>query len=476
MGFDPVGRIEICGDQVRRYVQPEFAPECRRTIQTCRSAGIFNKELQPVAIVEIADQRGELILVQERIPFIAYPHEWAPEMYRDAALLQIDLNLKLLDCGLTLKDSHPWNILFDYWKPVWVDTTSVIQRDHFKDEHWLGTFRYSWMESLWSRLPLETKYFYENYRRMFYPYFLFPLWGMASRRFAQVRREVFATTLNASAQTIRPYRLLGIQGIVLMLEECWRALKLLRGADGEKVFLRSLRSDVSRMKIARFKSKYAKYYEMKKEDTDFQPCGQWTQKQKTVYGLLAGRKPSTVLDIACNTGWFAILAARLGNRVVALDIDEECVNILYRTCRREHYAVLPLVMDFVNTSQRVYPTETLAGEETPLLYAAHERLACDIVLALAIVHHFCLGQGKTFDEVVEKLNQFCRQEVLVEFVPLEDCLIQSEKSAFRAYQKHPRSFTWYNQEHFVAKLQKYFRTVRVLPSHPQGRVIIHGTK
>ena len=50
-------------------------------------------------------------------------------MLRDAALAILTLAAELAERGLTLKDSHPWNVLFHGTRPVWVDVTSVGPRD-----------------------------------------------------------------------------------------------------------------------------------------------------------------------------------------------------------------------------------------------------------------------------------------------------------------------------------------------------------
>ena len=66
-----------------------------------------------------------LILEHRRIPFVTYPFEWPAEALRDAALLIIDLNLKLIKNGLAIIDAHAWNILFDGAKPIFVDFGSI---------------------------------------------------------------------------------------------------------------------------------------------------------------------------------------------------------------------------------------------------------------------------------------------------------------------------------------------------------------
>src|SRR5690606_592574 len=67
------------------------------------------------------------ILRHERLPFISYPYEWTFGMLRDAALLQLDLQLEALDAGLTLKDATPYNVQFRGSEPTFIDIGSFEQ-------------------------------------------------------------------------------------------------------------------------------------------------------------------------------------------------------------------------------------------------------------------------------------------------------------------------------------------------------------
>ena len=65
------------------------------------------------------------VVRHRNVPFVSYPNEWCAAMLRDAALTIIELAIELTQRGLTLKDAHPWNVLFDSSKPVYVDLTSI---------------------------------------------------------------------------------------------------------------------------------------------------------------------------------------------------------------------------------------------------------------------------------------------------------------------------------------------------------------
>ena len=47
-------------------------------------------------------------------------------MFKAAALTIINLAIGLARHDLMLKDAHPWNVLFDGCRPVWIDLTSII--------------------------------------------------------------------------------------------------------------------------------------------------------------------------------------------------------------------------------------------------------------------------------------------------------------------------------------------------------------
>jgi hypothetical protein len=72
----------------------------------------------------------ELVVSHRQLPFISYPQEWSAGMLKDAALTILDLAIELSRRDLVLRDAHPWNVLFDWSHPVYVDLTSIAALDH----------------------------------------------------------------------------------------------------------------------------------------------------------------------------------------------------------------------------------------------------------------------------------------------------------------------------------------------------------
>ena len=124
---DPAGRLFSWRGELYRGIRSESAPVIRCLIDDGIIAGLVERGLLVETYPTGLKLAGyELILQHRTVPFPAYPEEWCPLMLKDAALTQLELLSELAACGFTLKDAHPWNILFDGWKPVYVDLASIV--------------------------------------------------------------------------------------------------------------------------------------------------------------------------------------------------------------------------------------------------------------------------------------------------------------------------------------------------------------
>src|ERR1043166_1328914 len=123
---DPNGRLFEWQGQLYRAIDQRHAAFCRDlfskgVIDRLSSKGlIVDTELQSLVL-----DGYELVLKHRKIPFVSYPYEWTGTMLKDAALLQLHLELELLAYDLTLQDAHPWNIVFDGAQPVFTDIGSL---------------------------------------------------------------------------------------------------------------------------------------------------------------------------------------------------------------------------------------------------------------------------------------------------------------------------------------------------------------
>jgi SAM-dependent methyltransferase len=219
-------------------------------------------------------------------------------------------------------------------------------------------------------------------------------------------------------------------------------------------FLQQVRREVEGIIIPSFKTEWLEYYDG--FFPSFSPSDEWTAKHISVHQALSDLKPDSVLDIGSNRGWYSQLATLQGSRVVAFDVDEGCITQLYYDSKEKNLPILPLVMDFRNPS----PGYGLCNQ---WLAPATERLKCDMVLALALIHHLVFKQHLNFDQIINGLSIFSKRWLLVEFIPRDDRYVREWWS---------ERFSWYTLDNFISALKKQFHNVRILPSYPEPRVLL----
>ena len=93
----------------------------------------------------------------------------------------------------------------------------------------------------------------------------------------------------------------------------------------------------------------------------------------------------------------------------------------------------------------------------------YERLRCDTVLALALLHHLAGHQGVTFGMFASIIDRLAKQRAVVEFVPREDEHVMQWPLA-----REP----WYRQEELMDAFSPYFPSVSVIPSSPEPRQLL----
>ncbi|TET39275.1 MAG: class I SAM-dependent methyltransferase [Planctomycetota bacterium] len=487
VGFDSGGEVFLSQGRVLRGIYPGEGVLYRKVLRICETHDLFQLGIVKTRELQANPHPSlpyDIVLEHEKIPFITYPHEWPASMLKVAALFHIDLYARLGPYGLTVKDWHPYNILFKGTEPVFVDFTSIIPVYDLRNEEYLTPpciprlFRNVW--------DTTSAYFYEMYRRMFVPYFLFPLYMINNGNHSRARRRMLETAMNTADSVIRQDEVFnaGSRGWKhYKAKDLLKKLALSQRSITKRWFLRLLRAEVKRLSVFRQSSNYSDYYSAKNEGFGFEPSSEWTEKQHTTYQAIKRLGPRTLLDMGSNTGWFSIMAARLGCQVVAFDIDEACADILYQRARQYDLDILPLVMDMTKLTRDIppldfenEPSRSLIGGQAPLLLSAEKRLKCDMVLALAIVHHLALGHGIGFDEIVNKLGAFVTKYLLIEFVAKEDKLIEADPDFFPAYNADPRGFGWYTLDRFTRELRRRFRDVDIRKSHPESRVILICTR
>jgi hypothetical protein len=446
---DPVGSVFRSGERILRGIYPAYQHVVLDILAQPAVQAMLGKKI--VATQVAGDDLPDFPLTLEHacIAPANYAYEWPLDMLRDAALTTLDICLELNDAGLVLKDGSPGNILFNGPQPLMVDFTSIMPQE--PDILWVA---------------------YDQFVRLF----LFPLLIGQS-----VSGRAARALLLDSAGGIRPEEITRFLPAFSWLRKPWLisrlhlpmlAVNLMRktGQDKEiskyrreiplksparRSFFESLRRDTQSLQVASGKSRWSQYYD--DINAFFEP-ERFQRKQRAVADLLERCKPATVVDIGCNQGGYAVLAAQAGARVAAFDTDEDSVNLLYRLARERGLPILALCGDALYPS----PRAGWRGVEFP---SAPERLRSQMALALALVHHLAISQVQTFERIVQTLGDYSERWLITEFVPLEDPRSQELLLTNR------RDMSWYCLENFLDALRKEFSIVETFPSYPEGRTL-----
>jgi hypothetical protein len=351
-----------------------------------------------------------------RTPRISYCHEWSTAMWKDASLHLLKLLMALAEHGLTLRYPHPWHLLFDGPNPTYIHPGSIV--------------------------PLEVSTFRGAFDRIS-RFLLRPL-ALASQRQTALARQLLRDANRGVDLSVGDLQ----SAHNLQTEELHRMTPT--------EFLSRRIQEVQAFLMPEGDSKWAEY----QRELPFKASDGWHRKEHCVHAVLREIQPRRVLDLACNLGWYARLAAVEGADVVAADIDELCVNRMYSTCRGEGSRVLPLVINVTDPA----PGSGVANAWFP---PATERLKSDLVLALAIMHHLVFGSHRlVMSEIVRAFASFTDHALLLEFVPL-----QSQGCVYSGAQR-PEAIGWYTLDNCVASLGHVFRKVEILPGAQHSRRLL----
>jgi Methyltransferase domain len=412
----------------------------------------------------------EMVVRHRYISFTSYPQEWCGAMFKDAALTIINLAIALADQGFSLGDAHPWNVLFDLAtnKPIFVDLGSIGK---VNDSRWLA---------------------YDE----FCHFCLYPLILISQRQEKIARlllcedRGVLKSDLLLLTQGSAVLGSSANSGIISRLESFLRQifppssrqylkqrLTFIGSLSAKKnksegdflenvrqkshlKFLKQIKKDVEKIILPNWGGRAREQGSREAGEKGLQPSfsspEDWTAKQQNIHKILTELQPASVLDIGCGTGWYSQLAARLGSKVVAFDLDEACITQLYHDACDRQLPILPLIMDFTKPT----PARGLAEHWA---IAATKRFQCDLVMALAVLDDLIFKQRLNFEQIIEGLAQFSNKWAIVEFIPPEDPEIAKLWS---------ERVDWYSLDNAIAALKKHFPKVTIFPSYPEGRVLL----
>jgi glycosyl transferase family 2 len=401
---DPVGRLVRYKNRIFRAIRPQYVDEYRNTLAEAEKGRWFDHGLVRTWISDQTLPDFPLILEHERLPFVTYRGEWPALAQKRAAQGLLSLTIVLLRSGYCIKDAHPWNTLFDGVKPKFVDFTSIRLVAEMDGPVWFAEFR---------------------------KYFLYPL-------------LMFARGDVGLARSIASEHMRGA-GLWMIDNEPARIGSVPEFSEYDEASLNALLSFVSDISFPVTGGEWGEYA---------QP-GVGTEVRKKDHQVAEALDRLTfasAIDIGTNRGLHAHLCAQRGAKVVACDIEEACLNDLFAVVEQRGSNITPLYLDITTPpgAAGFFCTDR----------AASDRLRCDVVLALALVHHVCFRRRFPVDSFVSTIASFTNDAALIEFVPDDDLHV--------AQWKLP-PFDDYSIEGFRSTLYRYFSEVEDMPIEPDPR-------
>jgi 2-polyprenyl-3-methyl-5-hydroxy-6-metoxy-1,4-benzoquinol methylase len=172
-------------------------------------------------------------------------------------------------------------------------------------------------------------------------------------------------------------------------------------------------------------------------------------KQQFVEECLQRHRPAAVLDVGTNTGFYALLAARSGARVVAIDTDVASVEMLCRTARATQADVQALVVNLAR------PTPAAGWEcQEQLSFLARAASRFDMVLMLAVIHHLVLTEQIPLPHIAKLCFDLTKRWLILEWVPSRDPMFRQLLRGRAALYGH------LSEDDLTAAMSAYFRVVR----------------
>jgi len=428
-----------------------------KLVATRKPDSIPEELLKVPDVSDWPDKIRPAVFEHETVSFANYPNEWPAEMFESAARLTLNLAADVLPSGFNLKDGSPWNVMFRGSEPVFLDMASFEPRDPL-ERVWIpyGQFVRTFLLPLiiWRAMRLPPGQHFQVSRDGMKPAECFRQLGLA-RALRSPALEMctipsalawWAGKRKKTTAELRPARARSAEEAQFVIS---RLLRRLDRALGRVVMRDPAKSEWTSYAEEVAKREFA--------------SGYFEAKRQFVAEVLELARPASCLDIGCNTGYFSLMAAAAGARVVAVDSDAASMGALYRKARLEGQNILPLVVDIAR------PTPALGwnNSESFAFLDRAERAGLEMVMMLALIHHLCLVERVPLVEVARLAGQLAPRWLVIEFVPREDPLAQR----MPGYWTSDSDWSPYSRQAFEEVFGRYFRSVRNTELAGSGRWI-----
>ena len=435
---DDIGTVYVGKEYIYRVINSDYVEDVKKILESGLIQELVSKNIFPKT--EISEQKikgNNLVLRHEKISRVIYPFEWSPEMLRKAALCVLQVNECANKYGYELKDAHPYNVLFKFNQPVFVDFGSIVKCK--VQGHWIA--KKEFLDCYFNNLKLVQNGFLSLYKTAFH------------------RKGTGYTDIEILRINNKFYSFLGgrISKKINILLHYYQYGVFVSNASIEKkfknAFFRNLIKFLFKSRFLPFRNASIESLRLKINKINISHSSSWKEYHKinnylTEEGkiLLPSRMEwivdkiralpiKTVTELAGNEGVLSRYISTLPNikEVICTDYDENAIDSLLLNSDDEK--IYMGCFDFVDEiHEQISPDRS-------------NRLKSDLVIALAVTHHLVLTQKITMDYIFTTVSSFTKKYIIIEFMPLG--LWDGKFS--------PELPSWYTEEWFVEHMEKFYR-------------------
>ncbi len=425
---DHAARVIKKEGQFIRYILPSYGAEYDHLMLSGLYSKLSEQQLLiPHAELDVTEKGVYKIILPDQIDFISLPFEWCYAQWRKAILAYLQINLIAIEHGMILKDATPYNFYFKGRNAILFDTSSFA---FFKEPNYWNSYR-QFCEEMLGPIALI------HYKGM--------RWGRLMLASHQ------GLPLDFISQNLPTKSWLNLTCLLHLHLHAKAYHKPKNEKNTSKGFTKEKLVEVFKMLQSTIESwddyyHYPAYWEDYYE-IDIETPEYLADKEKTIREILSELKLTRVLDLGANTGKFSEIACEFADKVIALEFDKDCVDLIERKITEtKNDKLSTLLGDLSQTS----PDFGLLGKEHSSII---NRSKSDLVMSLALVHHLALPKMIPFELITEMLYEFSTKYVLVEFIEKND------RKVVQLLQNNPRYYP--TQKEFEMLIQQKFSIMKV---------------
>jgi hypothetical protein len=389
-------------------------------------------------------ESGYNIIKPFQLPIISYPYSWSFSMLKDAALLTLKIQKEVLAKGMVLKDASVYNVQFVGVTPMFIDTLSF---EYYQENTpWIAYSQFC--QHFLAPLALMSytdvslnKLLLSNIDGIPLPLVAKLLPFRAKLNFSLYLHIFTQAKFEKKVNTASPIKVESVLSKKALLN-----------------IINSLYDVIKNLKVNDKNTVWDEYYQ---KDVD---NAYLLNKRSIIEGFLKTIKPSRLLDLGANDGYFTQLARECTDAyILSYDIDTNCVERNYLNLKNNNTQyVTPLHIDVMNPD----PSIGWYNQERESIW---KRTNVDTILALAIVHHLCIANNLPLDYLATFFAENC-DNLIIEFVPKSDIKVQILLA------NREDIFDDYSEEYFEEAFLKFFVMKNKVILIPTERILYEFCK